>query len=1033
MAVADKLQELRAMARRVAEMISESPSVHDSYFVGDRPVTYDELSDTIEEEPNIFECEVMWGYLWQERPEDAVALYRILMSSPVFRYIHKFFWVRSVQIPRLTAWNDEDQKNIPILWNSFAQELNDSTNVFLCLEGKAIQFADADGEAAMGVAFTNLFDSILENSNAFLTNNVDVLYLDWGTGDLIEAMNGGNIVFQGMNPSHTSMVMVEEIPGSGIVTQAKTQMHDTYYSVYRPKLEALDQEYQQQTVPALQFIPVFQKQKQYLANQTPYDFFKFADLFQSTDYSKNQALEIQPLIVAYKSNLVAQSQTASMMEQGQLIGAIGQIGFLEDDVNRILNPPSPRQPKMQSPAVAKVASAPPTSLPPPIAKAVPPPAATNQPVVVTNVIVVNRFSAIPVDSLFNLQTGDTLAYSRVTVTAHQEVEGELVLDLHYEVNIDNPNTGGRNLDNPAIALFDPATEDWQVIDCPEIGIIGQNSFYYRTALLHGELFHCDGGKIWKFDKAGQQWNQLSISDGNNYELFAVNGHLYAANGTIIFEITEGGTSTHILASSRRQPPMSSLDTFDLGTPTLFEGPGHSLKVCTNGKIFTWTGNDWRTDSDDPSSSYQPEILPGGVLFRTAHADNPPFFFNLSYLATSAISPDLYLSQVTPGPPGVIFSGYTPTTPPPESFWKAPSDFAVEQASAALRPMGLCLFIDHTKVLQITNDQHEIIGDKIISRDGYDAKLSYFSSDLPLPQNFYLRFESPVGERPVNGSVPSPVGFHEMPSTWITFSTHYLIFGLEVPRSAMPLPENQRLGTGFKPGIWLLPVSEIESGIAAQKQAQQDQLARDKAAEAKAFEDVLAKYDKNHKGVLDPEEKEEALADPAYIESQLDSIDTNHNGMLDPGEIAFFDANNNKILDPNEEAGIEIAQSLLAGRLMKKFDADGDGILEPSEFDNLQASLKIDKRFLAPFLPGALLPAAENANGAMDIKKLTGFLKQQTGRELRQTGIPPRVLFQLMTANGNQSRLFDQQKYFKVELEYYWQHPKISNATPAQSH
>ena len=46
--VADQLAELRAMARSVAELISKSPSVHRSYFVGDRFVTRDELIYTID-------------------------------------------------------------------------------------------------------------------------------------------------------------------------------------------------------------------------------------------------------------------------------------------------------------------------------------------------------------------------------------------------------------------------------------------------------------------------------------------------------------------------------------------------------------------------------------------------------------------------------------------------------------------------------------------------------------------------------------------------------------------------------------------------------------------------------------------------------------------------------------------------------------------------------------------------------------------------------------------------------------------------
>ena len=97
--VGDKLAELRALSRSVAEWISRSPSIHDSYFVGDPMVTHDELSNTIEEPSNIFKCGVNWGCFWQEGPEDCIALYRKLMSSPVFCYIHNGFWFRNLQTP----------------------------------------------------------------------------------------------------------------------------------------------------------------------------------------------------------------------------------------------------------------------------------------------------------------------------------------------------------------------------------------------------------------------------------------------------------------------------------------------------------------------------------------------------------------------------------------------------------------------------------------------------------------------------------------------------------------------------------------------------------------------------------------------------------------------------------------------------------------------------------------------------------------------------------------------------------------------
>lgn len=212
--VGDKLAELRALSRSVAEWISRSPSIHDSYFVGDRMVTHDELSNTIEEPSNIFKCGVNWGCFWQEGPEDCIALYRKLMSSPVFCYIHNGFWFRNLQTPRLTAWNEEDRKRIPAVWSNFIRELATSTSVLLQLEGNALQLADADEDRTMAASFTNLFNGIIENRDALVANNVEVLYLDWGVGDLVSAKTG-----------------------NGIASDTKESLNHLFYSEYRPKLE----------------------------------------------------------------------------------------------------------------------------------------------------------------------------------------------------------------------------------------------------------------------------------------------------------------------------------------------------------------------------------------------------------------------------------------------------------------------------------------------------------------------------------------------------------------------------------------------------------------------------------------------------------------------------------------------------------------------------------------------------------------------------------------------------------------------------
>jgi len=970
--VAGKLAELRALTRTVADWITQTPSVHDSYFVGDRIATHDELANAIGGNPNIFRCRLEWGCFWQETPEDCVALYRELMSSPVFCYIHNDLWTRELQTPRLTAWNEEDRKRIPAVWTDFVQELSGSTNVLLRMEAKALARADATNDDQAKAAENGWWSIVHSNRDDLVANNVELLYLGWGFSDNSEA-------------------------------------------------EAMDQEYWNKTVPAGQFLSTFKNQKKYLKENKPCDFMEFAQLFSSQDYSRVQALEIQPLIVAYKSNLVAQSQTASGMQSGQLMGAIAQVGFLENDVNRILNPQQQAIIQAPKPTMAKTVASEPT--------------ATNAPEIVTNVITANKFSPIPLDSLYHLNDGEYIADSSATVTAHHWFEEKLLLNFQYNAHIELRDEKRVLVDNrtaagDAIAIFDPATEHWSIVDCPEPDvesyILSQNHFYHRSVLLHGELFTCDEKQIKQYDVQKQHWNLLSISDGNNYELFIVNGHLYAANQNTIFEILDGGTRTHILASNRRQPPASLLDTENLGTPTLFAGPGQSLRTAAGNKIAAWSGEDWRSVCSAPEAPMPPVISDDGVLFLADGWNAPAGIWRLT---TESDQVEFCLGQQ------VRWSGGA-TVPSPnknsQPAWKLPPEFSLPRLPAASRGPDLYLMVDHAKSQDIVNEQQHLnIGKKILPQNGYHAVLLCFDSNSPAPQKIFLKFDGEDASIPVTGD-NHPSGFMVpfLPSAWLLFSTNYLFCGRETS-DAIP-----NVGGDPRIGVWMIPLGQIDPEIARQKKAQQEQQAQSNAQAKQVAQTLLEKYDRNHNGLIDPDERENALDNAAFIESQLEVIDANHNGLLDPEELAYFDANTNKILDPKEQAGIEIAQHLLAQKLLKKFDTNGDGVLDRQEFNELVQSGSEAQSQRGPNFPSKFLQARfpdDNHDGIIDLAELEGFLNQQLRSKLCPRGPMGAAYYnQMMADPGNK---VDARQSFKDYVELYWQNYSTGTAgtstAPAQ--
>ena len=605
-ALGDDIAGLRAIARSTVEMMESSPRVHNSYFVGSRVVTHDELADSMHEYRNLFSCEIKWGCYWQEKPEDTIAMYRELMSSPVFSYVHKNFWLRPNHDPRIVAWNESDSQHIPSLWSSFMQDLADSPDILHQLESKAIAFVDADNDDKKGAAFTNLFSSLILDRAALLTNNVEVLYLKWGIGDLVE--------------------------GSGIVTPLKEELGRSYRSTYAPQLADMEGSYWRTVIPARKSDGQFQKRKEYLLSNKSYNFPEFARLFGPDDFTKAQALELQPLIAAYLSNITAQAEQAPQADRFKLRSGISFIKLISNNIARAAistetKPlaqfrPVPMQP--QRPATNTAAE----SLPP-----------------TTNIVLVDRFLAIPSASLRLQDVSND--FGGATIVAHQWLEGKLVLNLLcgavvYSFDSHGHWAGTSNATYSAIAVMDPKSDNWNIVTCPRKSMFEVNLIYNQTTLLNGVLYNSEGRKIEKYDSDFKKWKQLDVSDGNNYALYNVNGHLYAANNNAVMEILNEGSSSRLMASGRRQPPVSALDQMDLKTPIMFSGPENSLRIVAAGKLFSWTGTDWRNEQvtalgvvertfnpaiAGPFTRTSPQILPEGVLFVSSGVSRLPMDSN----------------------------------------------------------------------------------------------------------------------------------------------------------------------------------------------------------------------------------------------------------------------------------------------------------------------------------------------------------------------------------------------------------------------
>jgi hypothetical protein len=729
------------------------------------------------------------------------------MSSPAFCLIHDNFWMRRIEEPRLTGWNEKDRRRIPEVWSGFVRELNESTNVLWRMEAQVLMMADAPTQAEKGTAFTNLFNLVDQNSDELMTNSFPLFRNNWELDDFF----------------------------------LRGPFYSLYSSSYRSKFETFKQHYSFNAIPQMNVQLLFPQQKSFLQTNTTFDSSEVSRLlFFPRNYTKAQARELQPLIVSYKSNLFARSQV-SAHEWNRLLTVMDMVATAENRINRVLDPSAPPRsgskdlpPRPGTLARTTSTDAAPTGSPAtnrqPITTTISPaeaihkparivPMAHEGPAAATKIVVVNKFVELPLAGL----PGEHRSLGKITM--HQFVEGKLLLNFNYVINDVaqiRPNDDPANyrlLETPsAIAVFDPDSEKLEIIPCPRVDVAVENKFRYRSTIFRGQIYHSNGGEISRYDRKARKWEVLPISNGVNYQLFNVADHLYAADDTSIFEITDSGKSTRLLASTRRNPPVTLLDRQNLGVPLLVEGPNRSLRVIGKDKIFTLMNNDWAEDGAAPKQSWTPQILSWGVLFRydpdgTSQPDS------LSYLATETKAPELLMfQQAEPSKfirPPDFYHRQTNSVEVSASSWKKPEGLALAKLPAAVNGSDLYLLVDHAQTQNIVDSENVIQMRKISPKGDYHAALLRYSHDTPEPLTVYLRFDSPDGCPPASGIDPEVrPPFPRMPPIWMVFSHQFLILGIEPPERNLT-PENNNLGLGYKTGIWLLPLSQLET-IAAQK-------------------------------------------------------------------------------------------------------------------------------------------------------------------------------------------------------------------------
>ncbi|MEO7300281.1 MAG: hypothetical protein ABI042_17080, partial [Verrucomicrobiota bacterium] len=709
--------------------------------------------------------------------------------------------------------------------------------------------------------------------------------------------------------------------------------------------------------------------------------------------------ELQPLVLSYKSNLVTQLETLPPVNKGRLRSAKFQVDRLEAQVNSVLKPMA-----LKTNSLVRQTQARPTNAPRATILSTAPPEPKFEPT--TNAFVVNRFVKIPFERLTT---------NGVKIFSHRYSEEKLLLDFRFE-HMDEfynrtPVAGA--------AIWDPKNETTEFVVYPPaesyrgyVGSMFEEAESGLYAELHqGALYFADWAKIWKYDFKTRLWQKLPIPVQTLAQLFTVDGRLFAATGESIIELLDGGQGSRILASTRRRPSASLLDSFEnLGKPVLFAGPNGSLRTYVGKNVYAWNGQNWSVGTEIPGSGAT-RIFADGVLFQMESFRQSSQVWVFSKDQTNA---ELCLAEAywEPGFSGAhsfnpTISGSAKSLRP---TWNDMQNISVVGRPATIVNSNLYFYLDHATP---TNDLsgHQTF----IEKDGRHANLVYLDHEFSKPTVVPLKFNSSRGPVPNSVTMKGGSGLPWFAPTWIFFARENLFIG--------------QSGTG---GFWLVPLREIEAAFAPQKQIQRHGNLEKAATAEKRKRALLAKYDANHDGKFSRAEKDKMWDDPDGLEELWLEVDTNKNGFLDGEDnLTAFDVNENGICEPRELALFVKIQAIAARDLISHFDADHDGFLSGQEIEHIsthEAESSSVRRFYFNALNWNGFDA--DHDGKLSRIELKQMLQKRTMDSIFATQ-PDRMEIRRLMHGAMGRQMSDSEgarieNAFKLAVEELWRKKKVNN-------
>ena len=516
-----------------------------------------------------------------------------------------------------------------------------------------------------------------------------------------------------------------------------------------------------------------------------------------------------------------------------------------------------------------------------------------------NIFVARKFVKIPLDKLLQV-----IPVSRTEELVEQEIhnpeivaqrwcEGRLWLDLRYEDRYTTQAytsfTGSREF-RGASAIWSPRQDSWEVISYPLYRAPRNYERKYNAAISSKALYVSEWNALKKYDLKSRQWQTLGAPLQKPSQIFIVHDRVFVVNDESVVEVIDAGARTEVLASTRRRPAVTMLDSLEtLGTVTLFPGPGNAVRASVgtlvsavgglnwrNGQVFSWDNGHWEEISA-LATDMSPQFFESATFLRkttTNHLFTSKWkqdgkfktstdFWLLSHEETNAIS--FRYDNLLRRPP--YWFKLRNTDAEPSAVWSAVGGVELGAAPVQMARSNLVFYVERIGIKQAANGKQQP------KRGAYDANLVCF--DRAFPDEVVVPLKFAAEPMPWQGA-------------WMDFKPVWMV------SAADSLFIGQKNLTGF----WMISLPEIESAVASRKEQATNRWAQ-KKQEVKALaqqrKDFMAQYDQNHNGVLEPQEWAVGIDNPTFLEFELANIDTNRNGFLEAIELGYFDvAENGKL-------------------------------------------------------------------------------------------------------------------------------------------